>query len=412
MPKIKYFGLGLAIFTVLISHQVKAQTLFNQTNNSIPPSANPNLTAPTDDQGSLLLTAIKTARATLQDRLNKAVKTTSSKIYVTSYSSPVNLTLALWQPQNNNLLYLEAIQTGKKIKLLTPTTYQIELTYDNGVNSQFKITGQPEAQLVGLIHPIYTSVGNKRYPKYLIHDVVYVPYHSYLNQPAVVAAGEAYFNDKITQVYQEISNLGIKSLAYPKEPLTKIIDPNVIKSVIAIEHVSATKLLGGDPNDYLAQFYVTLATNQSASYAYAKSDASARGLVQFIPATYKSLRKLRPELTLPVDFIQGMTDPYNAIKAQIGLMDYNLSRLPATVRVKYELNKKTTGALLAAVYNGGPTRLNKALRAWGDSWDIYHPRTGNSLKLETVNYLAKYDIIYDTFTRRPANQNWQLAFNP
>ncbi|MFZ5390854.1 MAG: transglycosylase SLT domain-containing protein, partial [Patescibacteria group bacterium] len=282
----------------------------------------------TESDGSLMLSALRSARQKLQNDLINTNQNKTKPVFVTSYSSPVEITLALWQEDLNQIIYLTAYKAGKKIQLKEKSDYKIEIIYDNGVNSQYKVSGQPLAYVVAVIHPIYHSVGSARQPLYRLENVVYAPFHNYMVKPAFITAGQDYFENKIKAVYSELRNNGVKSYAYPKELLADTLDPALVKVIIAIEHVSASQLLNNDHYDYLSQFYVTLAANEYASYAYAKSSASARGLVQFIPSTYNSLKKLRPSLTLQPDFVLGMTDPYNAIKAAIGLMDYNLIFIP------------------------------------------------------------------------------------
>ncbi|MBU1039262.1 transglycosylase SLT domain-containing protein [Patescibacteria group bacterium] len=412
----RLFGWGLTIALLLQPSISLAQNLPpNETNDNSPAPVLTNLsnnqslikssTAVTD--GSLMLSNLRTARQELQDRLIKNNKQPTKPTFVTSYSAPVEITLALWQEENNQLIYLSAYKAGNKIQLKEKSDYQLEVTYNNGVNSQYRVTGQPTAYVLAVIHPIYHSQGTTQRPFYRLENVVYAPFHDYLLKPALITAGQEYFANKIAAVYEELRVTGVRSYAYPKELLADVLDPALVKVIIAIEHVSAHQLLNNNHYDYLSQFYVTLAGNEQAAYAYAKSSASARGLVQFIPTTYQSLRKLQPGLTLPTDFVQGMTDPYNAIKAAIGLMDYNLIFIPSNLRTKEKLKEKNIGALLAAIYNGGPSRLRKALAVWGENWDKLHSK--NSLKLETVNYVAKYELVYDHFA---SGEQMFLALKP
>lgn len=347
--------------------------------------------------GQKLLTAIKTTKSTLQEAVdNQLADPNYQPPIVKSREIPIEIILSLWNPTSDEYDLVRVIKNKNTLTSLN-NNYKFKLSLDNGVNSVIDIINRPDLKIIGLIHPVFADISTAKQTKYRLENVVYIPYTSLLNNDVIVKTGEEYLNKKIKAVYDELNQLGIKSKAYPNKVISQVIDPAVVKTIIAIEHVNASVLLNNDPNEFLRRFYSTLATNEHASYAYAKSSASARGLVQFIPSTYASLRKLRPELTLPEDFVQGMTDPYNAIKAEIALLDYNLTLLPSIVKDGDITNSEELGAYSAAMYNGGPTRVRRAIASWGESWAKYHGNITTSLKLETANYVAKFKLVYKHF---------------
>ena len=148
---------------------------------------------------------------------------------------------------------------------------------------------------------------------------------------------------------------------------------------------------------HLDVFHTILATNQDAAYAYARSSAQAFGLVQFIPSTYKRLVHIRADAKLNPYFEKAMSAPLDAIKAQVVFLDYNLSLLPPKVRPQYEHNPRLVGAYLAAMYNGGPSRVLSAIRRWGSNWAKPHRGGVTQLKRETIGYVKKYELVYDHF---------------
>jgi hypothetical protein len=302
-------------------------------------------------------------------------------VIVRSLNVPLTLTLGLYNEQTSTIQRVRVKQEGTKLTPLESTSYTFKLKRNNGVNSEIEVVGEPTVHVLAIIRPILVSVGTPRKPRYQVKNVAYVPYSDYLNRPEIVAAGAAYLKNNVQAVLDELRALGVRSHAYPDQLLAEAVDPAVITSIIAIEHASTETLLK-DATGYLNVFYVTLATNQNQSFAFAKSSAAARGLVQFIPSTYKRLVKSRPDLGLYTDFERGMEDPYNAIKAEVGLLDANLTLLPKETRVQAEADGAKLGAYLAAIYNGGSTRVRRAIAAWGEAWAQDQAKALATLKSE------------------------------
>ncbi len=339
-------------------------------------------------------------QASLDTPAARAVKPT----IVRSSSVPLTLTLGLYDEVAGTTQHVRVTQKGAKLTPLDTTPYQFKLKRNNGVNSELEVVGAPNVHVLALIRPILASIGTKRHPRFQVTNVAYVPYSDYLNRPEVVAAGAAYLKANVQAVLDELKALGVRSHAYPGVLLADAVSPAVVSSIIAIEHAS-TYALQQDAASYLSAFYVTLATNQNQSFAYAKSTAAARGLVQFIPSTYKRLVKSRPDLGLYADFERGMEDPYNAMKAEIGLLDANLATLPNEVRSRYEGDDATLGAYLAAIYNGGSTRVKRAIAAWGELWAQDQTKTLNSLKLELSSAKAELKAARRKLTSRTLSKN-------
>ncbi len=313
--------------------------------------------------------AVKQARTLLREQVNQTAqdKKIKPKI-VTSREVTLNLTLAVWNEVSGEIQFVKI----KKSKLQTTTIsdhpYKFRVTRDNGVNTEFEVVGESNLRVLALIHPIFVNIGNVKYPKYRLEDVVYVPFSSYIKKPEIIQAGKEYLDKNVQAVYDELRALGVRSRAFSDLSLAEAITSEVVKAVIAIEHIGTSMLVFGNAKDYLENFYVILATNENMAYAYSRSTASARGLAQFIPSTYASLVKKRPDLVLVKDFVQGTTDPYNAIKAQIAYLDLTLTELPQAVRQAHEGDNLTIGSYLAAMYNGGGSRVRRAIKLWGDDW--------------------------------------------
>ncbi len=348
--------------------------------------------------GQKLLAAIQTAKKTLQTQVDNQLADPKYRApVVKSKEVPWEIILYLWNNNTSETDLVRVLKQGKILKPINASLYDFKLVRDNGVNSLIEVVNRPELQVLAIIHPVFTDIGTTKKPKFRLDNVVYVPYSENLKNQIIIEAGVNYLNKKISAVYDELFNLKIRSLSQPTKLLAEVINPETIKTILAIEHMDSSILLNKDPASYVAKFQATLAVNEHTSYAYAKSTASARGLVQFIPSTYASMRKLRPELTLPADFVQGMTDPYNAIKAAMALLDYNLTLLPADIKEQYSFQPAELGLYSAAMYNGGPSRVRRAINKWGEAWDDYHGSNSNSLRLETAFYIDKFRLVYNYF---------------
>jgi hypothetical protein len=339
-----------------------------------------NIAAPVQAQGTTTITegqkifaAVKRARTLLQEQVNQVAldKKVKSKT-VTSRNVTLGLTLAVWNEVSDEIEFVKIKKFNLQITTVSDRPYKFKVVRDNGVNSEFEIVGESNLHVLALIHPIFVDIGTTKRPKYRLDDVVYVPYSSYLKKPEIIQAGKDYLNKNVQAVYQELRALGVRSRAFPDLSLAEAISPEVVKSIIAIEHIGVSLLVLGNTEDYLENFYIILATNENTAYAYSRSTASARGLAQFIPSTYASLVKKRPDLVLVKDFVQGTTDPYNIIKAQIAYLDLSLTELSQAVRQAHEGDGLTIGSYLAAMYNGGGTRTRRAIKLWGDAWAEDH----------------------------------------
>ncbi len=297
-----------------------------------------------------LLNEVWRSRDILQEQITQEQKEKGRKPKVVSRrDAPLEMTLAVY---HEDIGFTEQWKVRKEVRRiipLTPIAYQIRLVRDNGVNSEFEIMDAPLLHVIAVRYPILKEIGTAKKPKFELQDVVYAPYSDFLVTPEIVRAGKEYLDTNVEAVYAELKNLGARSHAFKDRLLVDIIPPAVVKSIIAIEHMSGGTILTGDGEKFLNMFYTILATNKHEAYAYAKSAQSASGLVQFIPRTYKNIVELRPDLSLPKDFNYAMADPFMAIKAEIGFLDNNLMLLLIVLRVKNGHDPKLTGKYLATM---------------------------------------------------------------
>ncbi|KKT20819.1 MAG: hypothetical protein UW06_C0053G0002 [Parcubacteria group bacterium GW2011_GWE1_43_8] len=230
--------------------------------------------------GQNLLQAIQTTKKNLQQQVDNQLANPAYRApIVYSRSAPVEIIVSLWNQDTNEFDLVRVMKKGSQLTLINNSNYKFKLVGDNGVNSLIEISNRPDLRVIGLIYPVFADISTAKLTRYRLENVVYIPYSDKLNNEVIVQTGEDYLNKKIQAVYDELNKLGIKSKADPGKLITEVIDPAVVKTIIAIEHVDASVLLNNSADQYLHRFYATLATNEHASYAYAKSSASARGLV-------------------------------------------------------------------------------------------------------------------------------------
>ncbi len=260
---------------------------------------------------------------------------------------------------------------GKTVKVLNAEGWRVVMKSNNGVNSEFSVASPENKLVLAMKYPVtlrkMTAKGEIRYPA----DVVYSAYSKELEAPEVVANGQAYVDNMIGTAYDKLAALKIMSRAFPDKLLVDVLDRQMVESLILIEHIGTTALLG-DFDGALRRLYTTFGLNTVNTFDYSRSSAGARGIAQFMPKTYKALRQKRPELSLTAYFEEAMMDHENATLAQIAFMDMQLAALPPDVRERTFSDPVQIGEYLAASYNGGINRVLKTIKSWGEGWSGDH----------------------------------------
>jgi hypothetical protein len=314
-----------------------------------------------------LISAIQRARQMLQERIDADLAAGKKQPIVNGFDVWVDVTLAVWDARTDEIALVHAGKSGTKLDVDPAADLGIRVRFNNGVNSQFALD-QGDKIVVGVRYPIFEDVTvKKKQPRYQLVDVVYTPYSDALRTPEVVALGQRTLRANIAEARAALDAAGVMSKAFPGRKLVDVIDARLPEAIAVIEHLGEASLLGPNGQAAAESFYVVVGTNQDAAYIYSRSTAGARGLVQFIPSTYALMAK-RPDLGLIKDFGAGMSDPINAIKAQIAYLDSELASMPLAVKDLYAVDPGRVDEYLAAAYNGGGARVRKAIAAHGDGW--------------------------------------------
>lgn len=314
-----------------------------------------------------LIFAVQRARQMLQAQVDADVAAGKKQPVVNDYDVWVDVTLAVWDSRTDEIALVHAGKSGSRLDVDPAADVGISVRFNNGVNSQFAVDSG-DKKVVAVRYPIFKDVTvKKKQPRYQLQDVVYTPYSAALLTPEIVALGQETLRANIAKATEALRAGGIRSRAFPDRLLVDVIDPKLLEAIAVIEHLGEASLLGPNAAAAAGSFYVVVATNQDAAYAYSRSTAGARGLVQFIPSTYALMVK-RSELGLIKDFEAGMSDPVNAIKAQIAYLDAELASMPLSVKDLYAVDPARVDEYLAAAYNGGGGRVRKAIKTFGDGW--------------------------------------------
>jgi hypothetical protein len=257
--------------------------------------------------------------------------------------------------------YFTADANGPVVPIVTLAGYQTAYRDSN-----------PNTVVVGTVQASMTQVTVKKKKLYKPVFSYYVPYNSELYSTETLAAGSDYLSSLIKDAFDDLDSKQIVSRAFPGQALTAVIDPYLIKSIAVIENADSQIYEDNNSEDSLGRFLVKLAVNKEDALGNVVSSAGARGMVQFIPSTYKLMVTKRTDLALIPDFVKGMADHKNAIKAEAAYLDMILADLPQSVRDTYLSNKGAAAEYIAAGYNGGSVRVKKAIQIWGDDWSVSH----------------------------------------
>jgi len=204
----------------------------------------------------------------------------------------------------------------------------------------------------------------------------YTSAHPALSSPELVSGGRAYVRRGLDEAARELARIG-----KPVEPA--VVD--AAERLCLVEHVDHKRFMNEDHPTIFDEVYTLYALNSGSTYRYSVSSAGAGGMVQMIPPTYKAIREQHPEAGLRADFVEGMRDHENALKAMLLYMQDTWDDLLEREQVRHALATgiATQPDLLAAGYNSNPARLHKYIERGGAGWRALIPE-------ETRMYLRIY----------------------
>ncbi|MFH1769626.1 MAG: hypothetical protein ABH833_03095 [Parcubacteria group bacterium] len=220
-------------------------------------------------------------------------------------------------------------------------------------------------------------------------DMVYVPYSEDIHWIDVMKEGKDYLLKNIDRAYEELEDNDVISLASPEELITDVIPKEILSNIIFTEQTDTRALLMSDDKGkrLVERVLVILGSNEEWAYKYTGSSAGATGIAQFIEPTYDGMVELYPEAEMIKDYRLGMGDHVNAMKAMVLFLDSHKASLQRSIN-EDKLTEGITEEMLAATYNGGPSRTIQSVNKYGSGW-----ADSPIFREETRDYIEKYKII-------------------
>ena len=153
--------------------------------------------------------------------------------------------------------------------------YQFRRVTENGVNSHFEVLEPTESFVI-----MYTK-------RVRGVQVSYVPWSPHLDTLALRGTGLMYLRGLLERSQGRLAK--VRSRVDPRKSVAEVVPEDAIFALVLIEHIDAVAINSGEPLIPHAQkVLVTLGANEGDAYNFSRSPAGARGIAQFMPATYEA----------------------------------------------------------------------------------------------------------------------------
>lgn len=265
------------------------------------------------------------------------------------------------------------LQAGAEVQLLSSlgTPMTLRVVRPNYVNTAVRVLDAAGAELQPLLlkYPLEKGGAVKEL-------AYYTSAHPSVSTPALTRRGRAYVRNGLDAAAAELAAKGLP------------IDPAIVDAaerLCFVEHVDHGRFKRESRPELLDEIGALYALNAGDTYRYSVSSAGAGGMVQMIPPTYKAIREQYPAAALRADFVEGMRDHPNALRAMLVYMQDTWDHLARQEQVALALStgQATRAELLAAGYNSNPRKLSGYLERGGNGWRTLIPA-------ETQMYLQIY----------------------
>src|SRR5690349_21777284 len=251
---------------------------------------------------------------------------------------------------------------------------RVRIVRPNGVNTAVTVSD--------------TATGNTLFPLMVrypierngtVEPAYYVSAHPALISDDLIASGRNYVTTMLDQARQELAANGVM---IPEDVVA------VAAHLVIVEHTDHKRFLNENRAEISTEVLSLYALNRGDTFRYSVSSAGAGGMIQMIPKTYQAIREHHPEITLDADFVSGMQNHANALKAMLLYLNDTWKFLQSQDEVQQALQSgsATKTELLAAGYNSNPYKLPSYLSNGNSSWRSLIPA-------ETQMYLAIYQSV-------------------
>ena len=251
---------------------------------------------------------------------------------------------------------------------------RVRIVRANGVNTAVIVS---DAATRKSLYPLMVRYPIERSGN--VQQAYYVSAHPALVSEELAESGKTYVSSMLNQAAQSLAADGV----YIPADLIE-----VAAHLVIVEHTDHKRFREENRAEISAEVLSLYALNRGDTYRYSVSSAGAGGMIQMIPKTYAAIRQQHPNVSLHSDFVRGMQDHANALKAQLLYINDTWKFLQSQDEVKQALSSGTATKieLLAAGYNSNPYRLPGYLADGGNGWRSLIPA-------ETQMYLSIYQSV-------------------
>jgi len=251
---------------------------------------------------------------------------------------------------------------------------RVRIVRPNGVNTAVTVSN---ATTGNTLFPLMVRYPIERDGN--VQPAYYVSAHQALISDDLVASGRTYVTSMLDQAAQDLAANGV---AVPQDIVA------VAAHLVIVEHTDHQRFLNENRADIYPEVLSLYALNRGDTFRYSVSSAGAGGMIQMIPKTYQAIREHHPNVALDADFVSGMQDHANALKAMLLYINDTWKFLQSSDEVQQALQSgsATKTELLAAGYNSNPYKLPSYLSNGGSAWRSLIPA-------ETQMYLAIYQSV-------------------
>ncbi len=325
---------------------------------------------------------IKQAKALLEEvKLNYALtphyktikqprKKPTTKQVLSNYTLDTkDIALAILDPASGDIKITSGTQRDTNFNF-SDKNFDIQKIRFNGVNTRFTVNKPSGGKVLAIKYLITpTESGSKSTIENSLYSGIYVPYSPELVTPEVSQYGANYLDGVINGAVADLQNT--QSVSVPGQTIPNAIRPELVRALLYAEHMDTSEFLS-NPNtqNLIDKINILLAGNEGDTWKYSVSSAGAAGISQFIPSTYASLVKRHAQSGLIPDFVQGMRNHINAVKATYLLLDDYIAAVHTQAGDAF-LTAHAFDYGVAA-YNGGTVRVAKAAIAFGPVWSQDH----------------------------------------
>ena len=220
---------------------------------------------------------------------------------------------------------------------------------DNFINTRFRVM-TPQGYIVfAQRRPVRAKDGWQ--------EAVYTAYSPELDTKTMRDAGMDYLRHMQRLAYDHIKDEDVRSRVAPDLTVADNIPTSMVLRLMITEHVDPLHMRYVGIEQCVHEILVTVAANRNRAYAYARSNAGALGLPQFMEDSYQMVRTDYPKALLEPNFEIGMTDLPNAILASVLLLDLELTDLPRDYLKRFTKSTQQFATFLAAGYNRNPVHV-------------------------------------------------------